>query len=45
VSEYTLALSEAEIGRYQMMARQAVARESSQLAAGIAPGALIRVRR
>ena len=27
VSEYTLALSEAEIGRYQMMARQAVARE------------------
>ena len=42
VSEYTLALSEAEIGRYQMMARQAVAREGSQLAAaGIVAGATV----
>lgn len=42
VSEYTLALSEAEIGRYQMMARQAVAREGSQLAAaGVVAGATV----
>jgi len=42
VSEYTLALSEAEIGRYQMMARQAVAREGSQLAAaGVVVGATV----
>ena len=42
VSEYTLALSEAEIGRYQMMARQAVAREASQLAAaGVVTGATV----
>jgi hypothetical protein len=30
MSEYTLALSEAEIGRYQMMARQAVARKPAR---------------
>lgn len=42
MSEYTLALSEAEIGRYQMMARQALARESSQLAAaGVVAGATV----
>ena len=42
MSEYTLALSEAEIGRYQMMARQAVAREASQLAvAGVVAGATV----
>ncbi len=42
VSEYTLALSEAEIGRYQKMARQAVAREASQLAAaGVVTGATV----
>ena len=42
VSEYTLALSDAEIGRYQMMARQAVAREGSQLAAaGVVVGATV----
>ena len=42
VSEYTLALSEAELGRYQMMARQAVAREASQLAAaGVVAGATV----
>jgi SAM-dependent methyltransferase len=42
VSEYTLALSEAEVGRYQLMARQAVTREGSQLAAaGVAAGATV----
>ncbi len=42
MSEYTLALSEAEIGRYQKMARQAVAREASQLAAaGVVTGATV----
>jgi ubiquinone/menaquinone biosynthesis C-methylase UbiE len=42
MSEYTLALSEAEIGRYQMMAQQAVAREASQLAAaGVVAGATV----
>jgi ubiquinone/menaquinone biosynthesis C-methylase UbiE len=42
MTEYTLALSEAEIGRYQMMARQAVAREGGQLAAaGVVAGATV----
>ena len=42
MSEYTLALSKAEIGRYQMMARQAVAREGSQLTvAGVVVGATV----
>ncbi len=42
MSEYTLALSEAEIGRYQMMARSAVGREGSQLAAaGVVAGATV----
>jgi ubiquinone/menaquinone biosynthesis C-methylase UbiE len=42
VSEYTLALSEAEIGRYQMMARHAVTQEGSQLAvAGVVAGATV----
>lgn len=42
MSEYTLALSEAEIGRYQMMAQLAVAREGSQLAAaGVVAGATV----
>jgi SAM-dependent methyltransferase len=42
MSEYTLALSEAEIGRYQMMAQLAVAREGGQLAAaGVVAGATV----
>jgi len=42
VSEYTLALSEAEISRYQMMARQAATREGGQLAAaGVVAGAVV----
>jgi ubiquinone/menaquinone biosynthesis C-methylase UbiE len=42
VSEYTLTLSEAEIRRYQMMAQQAAARESAQLAAaGVVAGAVV----
>jgi SAM-dependent methyltransferase len=42
MSEYTLALSEAEIGRYQMIAQLAVAREASQLAAaGVVAGATV----
>jgi precorrin-6B methylase 2 len=42
VSQYSLALSEAEIRRYQMMAQQAVAREAGQLAAaGVVAGAVV----
>ena len=42
MSQYTLALSEAEIRRYQMMAQQAAAREAGQLAAaGVVAGAVV----
>lgn len=42
MSEYALALSEAEIGRYQMMAQRAVGQEGSQLAAaGVVAGATV----
>jgi SAM-dependent methyltransferase len=42
VSQYFLALSEAEIRRYQMMAQQAAAREAGQLAAaGVVAGAVV----
>lgn len=42
MSEYTLTLSEAEIRRYQMMARQAAVREGGQLAAaGVVAGAVV----
>jgi SAM-dependent methyltransferase len=42
MSEYTLTLSEAEIGRYQMMAQQAAAGEADQLAAaGVVAGAVV----
>ena len=40
--EYALEISDAEIGRYQMMARNAVAAESAQLAAaGVAAGVTV----
>jgi SAM-dependent methyltransferase len=42
VNEYTLTLSEAEIHRYQMMARHAAAREGGLLAeAGVVAGAVV----
>ncbi|MCW2856478.1 MAG: Methyltransferase type 11 [Marmoricola sp.] len=42
MAEYTLAVSEAEIARYRMMARHAIAGESQQLAlAGVADGAVV----
>lgn len=42
MADYTLAVSEAEIARYRLMAQQALAQEAQQLAlAGVAPGAVV----
>jgi SAM-dependent methyltransferase len=42
VADYTLAVSDAEIGRYRMMAQQALVQEAAQLAvAGVTEGAVV----